>query len=232
MASLLVGPTIAQSADQISVGTFQIRQCDAGQANSMAADLITLIKTIQKNMQAVIDDANLGIDSTHGYEALFHSSSNIDYVRKVLLSIALGPPIPDPDAKDRATAAPLFPTIVCLRPDDPKVAGLYHHCLISEGAGAGFIGNSVVLCPRFWEVDDKPGSWDCPRLRKGRLHSDEVDLTANKESALVHELAHMYGADLGGLNGEETYGISDVTRLAKNVTLKNAQNYAYYYACE
>lgn len=226
---------LSQSLDHVSSGRYQIRNCDAGRTGSMAADLQALLPQIYDNIQAVITDVKLGTASRHGYAAFFHNNNNIDYVQDIFMKIAAGSLVPLHNAEGRTTNPILnmgLPTIVCIRPGDPAVSGLYEGCKDLSNI-AGHKDNFILLCPSFWEFDDEPESFDCPRLRKNTLTPNDETLANNKQATLVHELAHLYGVT-SGLRWQdghfEAYKVRDATDLDEKDALKNAPNFAYYYA--
>ena len=224
-------------ADHTNSGNYQIRNCDAGQTNSKASVLQALLPQIYNNLQAVIADAELGIASTHGFAAFFYRNKNIPYVQSIFKKIAAGSPLRLPPNEGHATN-PLreivLPFIVCIKPGVPETLGASAYC-DERGGYAGNHENYIFLCPSFWEAEPEAESFQCPRVRKNTLTPNDDELTLNLQAMLIHELAHVYGVTphsrwQGG--GFEKYNIADVVNLDEDSALRNAANYAYYYAGE
>ena len=94
----------------------------------------------------------------------------------------------------------------------------------------------VALCPRFWELEEEPIERACPRLRRGVVTPNVDTLAVFQQSQLVHELAHLYGAD-GAVPGalvrgeREAYNVGDAVGLDEEAAVGNAASYALYYSC-
>jgi len=240
-------PTSAQVDTSIVwSGKYQIENCNAGQANSMASKLQAILPDIWSNLQDTIKDAAKGISSSHGYSAFFKTSDNIQLVQAVYQNMAAGKPVSlaaDSTSQGR-NINPLNlarPTILCIQPDDPATAELYLTCTTAPLAGhiaAGVAGQFIMLCPHFWSMPDEPDISDCPRVRRNTLTPNDLSLVSNRQALLVHEFAHLYGVRGGGgshgLNwreGEyEPYLLQEVVDLNAKNSLDNAQNFAFYYA--
>ena len=225
----------AQLLDHTSSGHYQIRNCNAGRTGSKASALQALLPRIYNTLQTVIADAALGHSSIHGFESFFHGDENIPYVQSIFKKIAAGDPVPL-STQGRVTNPLLnlgYPTIVCLQPGYQDTAGLYAGCNDNPGVSAAIQDHYVVLCPLFWEQESRAESFNCPRVRRNTLTPNDNDLIRNQEADLVHELAHIYGVDPGTRWQDgiyETYRVRDATNLDEESALKNAPNFAYYYA--
>ena len=235
VALLFIQPSQAQLLDHTTSGSYQIRNCNAGQINSKASALQALLPQIYNNLQAVIADAELGNSSHHGFASFFYENKNIPYVQGVFKNIAAGDPLPL--AGEGRAINPLLrlglPTIVCLQPGYQETAGLHTGCIENPNVPAATSGNFVVLCPSFWDLENEPQPYQCPRVRRNTLTPNDDSLVKNRESILIHELLHVYGLNPNSRwqDGDyEEYFVRDATDLDEEDGMKNAANYAYYYA--
>lgn len=230
----------------VGSGHYQIIKCNAGQTDSMALKLQTLLPEIWNNLKAVIADATAGTSSNHGFSAFFKANDNIQTVQNVYQNMAAGNPVSvnaNAVSKGR-NINPLnlaWPGLVCVQKGDPSTLEHYLVCTTGDLAGrlvAGIAGQYVMLCPAFWTLPESPYIDNCPRVRRNTLTPNDESLVLNQQSALVHELAHLYGVEGGGqtLGGDwqegnyEPYLLQDCVDLSATDSANNAQNYAYYYA--
>lgn len=233
--------SIAQLPDVTVSGNYVIRNCDAGQAGSRASDLQTILPRIHETLQAVIADTELGTNSRHGFETFFHSNDTIPYVSSIFKKIAAGNAVrlrhEDPALDSKHYIG--LPTIVCIELEDEagrsETGALSIFCRENPNMHAFRQGKYVALCPLFWEMDEEPQSMDCPRVRRNTLTANDNSLAISQQALLVHELAHVYGVlhlDHYREMRIEAYNLADVAWLNQETALRNAQNYAFYYAGE
>lgn len=88
----------------------------------------------------------------------------------------------------------------------------------------------VALCPIFFTLPRIPRRGACPSIAGNKFTGNGLDLARTQVAILVHELAHIYNA--GTLVVEERYGIQETVGLSAEGSFGNAQNFAYYAACE
>jgi len=240
-------PTFAQvDTSKVWSGKYQIIKCNAGQPDSMASKLQAILPEIWSNLQDIATDAAKGTSSSHGYSAFFKTGDNIQLVQAVYQNMAAGEPVSVAahSTSQGRNINPLnlaWPGLVCIQPGDPATVEHYLACTTGPLAGhmtAGLAGQFIMLCPSFWLLPDEPNISNCPRVRRNTLTPNDDSLVLNRQTQLVHELAHLYGVGGGGesrgLNwreGEhEPYLLQDVVHLSPKDSLKNAQNFAFYYA--
>ena len=227
----------AQNLDLARSGLYLIRNCNAGQTGSKAEYLQNLLPQIYANLQRVIADTELGDHSTHGFEAFFHSNDSIPFVKGVYQDIATGSFIKTAMNTGGRALNPLFdykfPTFVCIQDGDPQTAGMRSGCDKNFNVPAGVQDNFIILCPLFWEYEPAAESFSCPRVRRNTMTPNDDSLALNQQALLVHELSHIYGVRPDGRWQDgvmESYKIRDAFDLDEEAALKNAPNFAYYYA--
>lgn len=227
-------------------GEYQIIKCNAGQPNSMASKLQTLLPKIWTNLQGVLADAAKGTSSTHGYSAFFKTNDNLQTVQTAYQNMAAGKAVSvtASSTSQGRNINPLNlarPSIVCLQEGDPSTAEQYLACTTGPLAGhllAGTAAQFVMLCPNFFVIPEEPNVGACPRLRRNTMTPNDDSLVLNQQTQLVHELAHVYGIG-GGVDGRgrnwrqgeyEPYLLQEVIDLNASDSVNNAQNFAFYYA--
>ena len=104
------------------------------------------------------------------------------------------------------------------------------------GAAAWKDHGLVGLCPEFWNYEAFPDVETCPAVSGGRGHRYFIDngeeLASTQFAVLIHELVHLYNTrDMGALRGEVYYA-QDCVNLDAQQSLENANNWAFYAACE
>ena len=242
-STILVTAAFAQVLphQRVQVGNYQLFYCDH---DNHAERLTTYLEHLRGNLEKVISDVDLGVGSPHGYSAFFKGNKNKARVKRLFRNISLGKPILVLPNKGRGiyTATYRLPTIVCVRKGIPAIAGLVKVCKENvQGAtvGAAFEANSelMLLCPQFWVLEEEPHGRECPTLDSTLTPNTGSLADRFQQSQLVHELAHMYGADGGTpgawVDGEvETYRVNDAVNLDEAHSLTNAQTYALYYSCK
>jgi len=234
LLGLMVAPIrTVPNMDTISSGNYLIHLCNSGEPDSHASYLQQLLPQIYTHLQAVIADSHLGTASQHGYGPLFKTNDSIEEVVGVYQHMAAGTDIMIPAIPSRRTPGLLTarPTLVCVN-DSPSLAALYHLCVYDhpdEPMLHWEDSNLIALCPNFWAHKEMtvPRS-DCPRLRGGSLSPNNMALALNQQAMIVHELARMYQNTTNW--PDEVMNIQDAVNLNATASLRNANNYASYYA--
>jgi len=239
LLTAFITTTLAQGAEHVSSGNYQIRFCDR---DNQAEKIQAYLPHIWENIQKVIADAALGISSPYGFSALFKSNDNIANVTRLFQNIANGAPVYVSPGTGRSIdfKIPKSPTFVCVNAGKSAAldSWLNTWCEPSRRIDAIYNLNSeyIFLCPSFWNLEqEEPDSTDCPRLRRNALTPNDGTLTLNQQSVLVHELAHMYGASgfhVPRDGKKEVYLPMEAVNLNAADSLLNAENFALYYTCK
>ncbi|KAI4215511.1 MAG: hypothetical protein LQ351_001980 [Letrouitia transgressa] len=173
--------------------------------------------------------------SSPAFRAFFKSPRSGDYVKSTFQLIHLGPRI-EIDQK-----TPTAITVVCLPNNKPEDQAIQQVCLDHPDITLFYVEDSPELwvCERaFVEwIPAAPQHASCPTLDgDGKMDFQDgpagpegvLPLHANRQSMIVHELAHFYSefdSDFG-----EVYETQACAELPEVDQLMNAQNYALYYA--
>ena len=140
---MMLAALIAAGADNSLVysGKYEIRKCNAGQANSMASKLQKVLPMVWSNLQTTIADSKKGIASAHGYSAFFKQNENIPAVQKIYTNIASGNPVDRTNAALRSPGRHINPLnlaspgFICIQNGDPGSLQAYLACTGALGPG-------------------------------------------------------------------------------------------------
>ncbi|MCJ1302022.1 hypothetical protein MMC08_004823 [Hypocenomyce scalaris] len=223
--------------NEATSGNYVILKCGAGQANSHASYLQTLLPLMASSLQNAITDVQLGTASMHGYTAFFKTNDNKKAVQSVFQNIADGTSITLDNnsalVSGRLTARP---TVVCATQDDAATSALINSCNAEPKMAASMLPASefIVICPFFWTLPVFPPPNACPTVVNNELTPDNTNLVYSQYAALVHELTHLYNpAEPASGTGEgETYRVQQAVNLNAAQSLANANNFAFYAAGE
>lgn len=223
--AVCISTTFGQGDSSSTFGNYRIKDCDQPQVERLQAYL----GHIQENiLDKVIPDLKLGISSPHGLSAFFKTNDNIAMVRNLLVRIAVGSNIVWPGMDTP-------PTLVCSIHGRNSVQDYVCSSPTIVGAFVVVPGTSeLFICPIFFDlmINEDALPIDCPRMRRGILTPNTIDLTWNHQGILVHELAHLYGVYNPAAPNIEVMKVSDAVRISPGFSSKNAQNYAFYYSCK
>ena len=186
-----------------------------------------------------LNDVGLGLDSRHGFKALFKDGATSTYVRGILRSIASAQPlkglIPDPSVPSAPRFACVTPSTISqyqfLEVDPWKICS-------RPGAGQAFYfgGSSYIfLCPSFWRGDIAPQRNTCPVVRGNQFLGGGEALSMYMTYLVIHEMVHLYlgKASLGAFTDPpEIYPINACVALDPLNSVHNPQNYQFYVASE
>ena len=199
-----------------------------------------LIKAVAA-LTPALNDVGLGIDSQHGFKALFKDGATSTYVRGILRSIASAQPLeglnPDP-------SVPSAPRFACVTPStisqyrfldvDP-----WRICSQPNAGQAFYFGGSsyIFICPSFWRGDVAPQKKkrSCPSVRRNQFLGGGEALSMYMTYLVIHEMVHFYlgKASLGAFTDPpEIYPINNCVALDTLNSLHNPQNYQFYVASE
>ncbi|KAI4192994.1 MAG: hypothetical protein LQ350_008510 [Teloschistes chrysophthalmus] len=148
--------------DVVSFNGFEIASCGTPEApTSEFNNIIRFLHYAKPHLQAVIEDAQQGVESQHGFAAFFKSSTNIRRVTGIFQNIVnANPLIVDEDrARTIKTHTPQ-PRFVCIKEDDESVANITKLCNRSLRYGINtadpmliFPGKEpIAVCPSFFRV--------------------------------------------------------------------------------
>ncbi|KAL9585485.1 MAG: hypothetical protein Q9203_004228 [Teloschistes exilis] len=168
-------------------------------------NIIRFLYYAKPHLQAVIEDAQQGVESQHGFAAFFKSSTNIRRVTGILQDIVnANPLIVDEDrARTIKTHTPQ-PRFVCIKEDDESVANITKLCSRSLRYGINtadpmliFPGKErIAVCPSFFRVAHfRPPP--CPTLTSdGKFEHQAMTLMRTSFAYFVYALAMMYNRDM------------------------------------
>lgn len=186
-----------------------------------------------------LNDVGLGLDSRHGFKALFKDGATSTYVRGILRSIASAQPLkglqPDP-------SVPSAPRFACVTPStisqykfleiDP-----WEICSLPDAGQSVYpVGSSYIfLCPSFWRGEVAPQKNTCPSVKRNQFLGRGEAVGMYLTYLVIHEMVHFYlgKASLGLYsNPPEVYPINDCVALDILDSVHNPQNYQFYVASE
>ena len=239
--------------DWTTAGPFNIAYCNAANYGpSQSSYLRALLPQFQDALNGLLQDLALGNASQHGYSAFFKSDSSLNPTQKIFGDMANGSKVLTGvwDANTgRFTEPPRWeaPTFVCLNAGEKDTEGAYGMCQTAASASiaatssghqlhnvAGVAKNSgiVYLCPTFFHLPRVSRRASCPLVdsETNQFYGDGLSLTTNQYAILVHELFHVYNK--GNARISEVYEIQETVDLSEQASQVNAQNYAFYAACE
>ncbi|CAF9921563.1 hypothetical protein IMSHALPRED_005205 [Imshaugia aleurites] len=199
-----------------------------------------LVSVLTKALVALtpaLNDVGLGLDSRHGFKALFKDGATSTYVRGILRSIASAQPLkglqPDP-------SVPSAPRFACVTPStisqykfleiDP-----WEICSLPDAGQSVYpVGSSYIfLCPSFWRGEVAPQKNTCPSVKRNQFLGRGEAVGMYLTYLVIHEMVHFYlgKASLGLYsNPPEVYPINDCVALDILDSVHNPQNYQFYVA--
>lgn len=211
---------------------FVIEGCSAYTENL----LYVLTKAVAA-LTPALNDVGLGLDSRHGFKALFKDGATSTYVRGILRSIASAQPLeglkPDPSVPSAPRFACVTPSTISqykfLEVDPWKV------CSRPDAGQAFYYGGSsyIFICSSFWRGDVAPQRNTCPSVRQNQFLGGGEALGMYLTYLVVHEMVHFYlgKASLGAFTDPpEIYPINDCVALDPLNSVHNPQNYQFYVA--
>ena len=186
-----------------------------------------------------LNDVGLGLNSRHGFKALFKDGATSTYVRGILRGIATAQALtglePDP-------SVPSAPRFACVTPSTSSQhkfieIDLWKYCSQPDAGQAFYLGASsyIFLCPSFWWGDVAPAVRTCPSVRSNRFLGSGEALGGYMTYLVIHEMVHFYlgKASLGPFTDPpEVYPINDCVALDPLDSVHNPQNYQFYVASE
>lgn len=190
-------------------------------------------------LRPALNDVGLGLDSKHGFRAMFKDGATSTYVRGILRSIASAQTLtglePDP-------SVPTAPRFACVGPGTTNQYTFLHfdawfYCH-QPGVGAAFyVGGAsyIFLCPQVWQHQIAPRKYTCPSVGYNKFLDSGKSLSLYLTYMVIHEMVHFYlGWDSLGphSNPPEVYPINDCVGLDPLDSVHNPANYHYYVACE
>ena len=186
-----------------------------------------------------LDDVRLGLDSKHGFKALFKDGAISTYVRGVLRSIASAQPLTGLDPEPSVPTAPRF---ACVAPSTTSQYeflqfDVWSYCN-QPGVGMAFyVGGTsyIFICPHFWGYEIAPRKNNCPSVRYNQFVGHGDTLSLYLIYMVIHEMVHFYlGWDSLGPSSSppEIYSINDCVRLDPLDSIHNPSNYHFYVARE
>ena len=198
---------------------------------SVLTAAITLMQLRIENK--ALPDAQQGVASKHGYAAFFKTDENKAKVVEMYRKIAAGGSF-----QTKCFVAPFSRIIFrCAEisnamPGCPEDGRFFAFSTSLEP-------NVIDICPNFFRYRRSVSRTDCPSVRRNKMTQTHLGYT--QISILVHELAHLYGADemmeyscnvrmdeRTVIFSNETYGLQASAELAADKQVINAQNYAIY----
>ncbi|KAL9011590.1 MAG: hypothetical protein Q9173_003578 [Seirophora scorigena] len=215
--------------DTSITGNYLIRNC---QRINHSTQLQQLIQQMLQALRLVLADLEQGTASRHGFHTFFRSNANIPVTRQVFRAMAAGRNVTAGKQPVIECASPAFYT-----PQQLQVFNQFCHPpgQVPPGAAALPLQGTVVLCPVFWELPvDVPSERHCAVVtgRRGRRQfvDDGHELRDSQLATLVHELVHVYNPLDGASKRAEVYDIRELSRLDKDLSVANAENWAVYAA--
>ncbi|KAI4242370.1 MAG: hypothetical protein LQ352_007255 [Teloschistes flavicans] len=226
--------------DVVSFNGFEIASCGTPEKpTSQFNNMISFLYYAKPHLQAVIEDAQQGVQSQHGYAAFFKSSTNIRRVTGILQNILdANPLIVDEDrARIIKTHTPQ-PRFVCINADDESVANITKLCNRSLRYGIDtadpmlvFPGKErIAVCPSFFRVAHfRPPP--CPTLTSdGKFERQDMTLMRTSFAYFVYTLAMMYNRDMwqAKLDYGNLSDMQDAVSLDSRQSMHNPENFGFY----
>lgn len=233
-------------ADKSSFGNFTILNCGQPGTGSYSYgdEVREALQRMQVNLLSVdYEIRRYGLRSRYGFYSLFKTTRKRIQIEKIYEQMFVGAGV-SYKPLELAPGQVITPKstneqpikIICFRPDVLDQISLlgYQKCVENPYYAAMFIGSgsAIGLCPMFFHgISQTPDAQDCPQFSpSGQLPAEYYGLlTANQETVLVHELAHVY---LPYSTGEEAQSLQEAMALGYMDQVANAANYAYFYSCE
>ena len=211
--------------------------------NSKGWILANAISMMRYNIQhKILVDVQQGMASSHGYTAFFKTNDNKDTVTAMYTKILEGAGF-----MHRCAIAPYenitftCPEVTEYNPNGPDGCGLKTHISAVYRSELPYL---VELCPVFFYLPKTADPRRCPSVRKNKM--TETALSFTQVGTLVHEWAHIYGADpapdlpctvttdenavVNASDVLDVYRAQACAELPANRQILNAQNYALYYS--
>ena len=201
--------------------------------------MINVLSLAITAVRPALNDVRLGLNSKHGFRALFKDGATSTYVRGILRSIASAQPLtglnPDP-------SVPTAPRFACVTPSTTSQYGFlgfdaWFYCS-QPGVGLAFyVGGAsyIFLCPHFWQYEIAPRQKICPSVRYNQFLGRGDPLSLYMTYIVIHEMVHFYlGWDSLGPDSHppELYSINDCVGLDPLDSVHNPPNYHFYVARE
>ena len=190
-------------------------------------------------LKPALEDVNFGINSHHGFKALFKDGATATYVQDLLRAIASARPLGGLEPEPSVPSAPHF---TCVTPQTVSQykfieADLWKLCQGPDRPQAMYYSGSsyIFLCPTFWWGKVAPQKSTCPTVRRNQFLGGGEVLGMYMTYLVIHEMAHFYlgKASLGLYNNPpEIYRINDCVALGTSDSVHNPQNYQFYVASE
>ena len=126
---------------------------------------------------------------------------------------------------------------MCLNPDDDAliIKMLYQSACddLQDVRLSWLFGTEwILLCPGSFRLGNFLNSNACPKVRNNKLVPNDPTMgNANLFASVIHELAHVYGANHQGelnANHNEVYNIQDAIDLPASTQIYNAANYGLF----
>ena len=186
-----------------------------------------------------LNDVRLGLDSKHGFRALFKDGATSTFVLGILRSIASARPLtglnPDP-------FMPTAPRFACVAPSTTSQYWFlsfdaWVYCHLPDAGMAFYVGGAsyIFICPQFWQYDIAPRKSTCPSVRDNQFVGGGDPLSLYLTYTVIHEMVHFYlGWDSLGPDSHprEIYPINGCVGLDPLDSIHNPANYHFYVARE
>ncbi|MCJ1482537.1 hypothetical protein MMC06_002703 [Schaereria dolodes] len=221
--------------DFLYSGLFRIENC-----GEKAQGLAGVLKSAQSALRIAISDANLGIQSHHGFNSFFKTDGNVEYIENILTKMSKGTPIM---VKDGVEEVQVSPTFVCVSEDMQQSywfsigQGPYDLCVRTQNALAihdEFL-NVIYLCSAFLALPERPTGRNCPSIDtiSNTFQGNNKTFFQYQTYVVVHELVHYYseGQDLDlASDPPETYDWNACVALSAEASIRNPNNFKIYVA--
>ena len=201
--------------------------------------MVNLLSLAGAALTPALNDVELGLDSKHGFRALFKDGATSTFVRGILRSIASARQLtglhPDP-------SVPTAPRFACVAPSTTSQYWFlsfdaWVYCHLPNAGMAFYIGGSsyIFLCPQFWQYRIAPQKSICPSVRYNQFVGVGDPLGLYLTYMIIHEMVHFYlGWDSLGPESHppEMYPINSCVGLNSFNSVHNPSNYHFYVARE
>ncbi|KAL9577526.1 MAG: hypothetical protein Q9212_006307 [Teloschistes hypoglaucus] len=226
--------------DAVVFNGFEIAKCGTPDAPTpQFNNIVSFLYFAKLHLQAVIDDAQQGVLSPHGYAAFFKSSTNIRRVTGILQNILRANPlIVDEDRAAIVKTHTPQPRFVCINEDDASVANITKMCNRSLRYGINtadplliFPGKErIAVCPSFFRVAHfRPPA--CPTLTwDGKFERQDMALMRTTFAYFVYSLAMMYNRDMwtAKLDYGNLSDMQEAVDLDSRQCMHNPENFGFY----
>lgn len=222
------------------VSTYTIESC-----GSSKPDIEYAVTLAQSSMIRPLYDAQLGLDSVHGYNAMYKSNIFKTFLHSFMMEIMHLSSVPVPGRYQD-------PIFVCAQPNMDPTYNIGYEPLArcAETAATSFWAKNtalIFLCPSFMTLGPRPvfspgGPLDiyCPLVRNNVFVGQSNPLVKYQSYDLVHQLAHLYLQDRGLTNETVPKEVMDWNSCVGlgwapfegSPSVRNPFNFVYYIACE